>query len=323
MTGQAPGFLFQLATIFYLILPLYMLILVGYTLRKSGLVVGSQREAFSRLNFYGAAPAIIFFKVSTSDLSALWTSSLLLHLVIALFLFTTALYILGRMLNLEPSKQGVFVQGSFRSNMFYIGIPVSDLVFGSGTLGFAFIVLAVMMPLYNLISVVALSLPHQESGLDRKKIWNLSKNIFSNPLILSAVIGILVKLLEVPVPEFIMKSTAMLGKISLPLALVEVGNSLSLSSIRRVSPLSWLALSMKLIFVPLAYLLFLYNLGNSGPELKTVIILMAAPTAMLSFIMAKNMQGDETMATHLVVVSSFLSMLSLPLWVYFLNLFLG
>ncbi len=321
MQSTTPGFLVQLGAIFYLIFPLYVLILVGYILKKSRLVGADQQLDFSRLNFYGAAPAIIFFEISKSDVNTLFTNPVLLILALGVTAASLLLYLMGWVMRLTPAQQGVFVQGSFRSNMFYIGIPVCDLVFGGQSLGFAFIVLALILPLYNFLSVLALSLPHQSSALNRSDVRQIATNILKNPLIISVLLGIAVQLFQVQVPSFLTKSLEMLGKISLPLALVEVGSSLRLGSVSRLLLVSWLGVLMKLVLVPLGYLVFLLLFGAEGSELKTMIVLMAAPTAMMSYIMAKNMKGDETMATHLVVVTTFFSMVTLPLWVWALDKF--
>ncbi len=127
--------------------------------------------------------------------------------------------------------RGAFIQGSFRGNFAILGFAMLSSAYGSSVLAPAAVVLAAIMPPYNILSVLALSLTLKKerhiSG------WTITKQILTNPLIIAAAIAVPFSLAQISLPQMMLTSIEHLSSLTLPLALIGIGGSLSFSGVRQ------------------------------------------------------------------------------------------
>src|SRR5690606_24357773 len=103
-----------------------------------------------------------------------------------------------------------------------MGLALSYIMFGEAGLPAASLLLATMIPLFNVLSVIVLSLPHQQ-GL---QLWTMLKSVLTNPLILGILLALPFSLLHWPIPELVLHTGNYLRDLTLPLALLAIGGSL-------------------------------------------------------------------------------------------------
>jgi hypothetical protein len=166
--------------------------------------------------------------------------------------------------------------------------------------------------LQNLLSVWVLR-PQPEKKSQRDPL-HLAKKILANPVILSALAGIAFSLFRVPLPQILSRSLAILSGMALPLALIIIGASLSLRLIRAHL---WQALAsggFKLVLLPLAGYLVYVGCGLDRGAYMPGLILLAAPSATVTYVMAAEMHGSPDLASATVTLNTLLSALTYTLW---------
>ena len=142
----------------------------------------------------------------------------------------------------------------------------------------------------------------------------MMRNILVNPVILSAMAGILCSFTGLRIPIVIDRSLEILSGMALPLALLIIGASLSFDLFRIHTRLVLSAGATKLLILPgLGF--GLYKLfGFSPQDYLPGLILLASPTATISYIMAKEMKGDPDFAVAAISAVTLLSCLTFILW---------
>ena len=138
-------------------------------------------------------------------------------------------------------------------------------------------------------------------------------------MILGCAAGILCSALEVVFPASLDRALALVGRIALPLALIAVGAGLDFGKLRAELAAASLVALLKLGAYPgLAYL-GLRAIGLAGADLEVPVLIMASPTAVVSYIMAREMQGDEQLAGAIVMGTTTYSLLTVSVWLYLLH----
>ena len=220
------------------------------------------------------------------------------------------------LLEKENRRRGVLVQGIMRSNFVIFGLPVLVSLCGENSnTGAVSLVIAVVVPMFNAFSVIALEV--YRGG--KLNFWKIAKSVASNPLILSSLLGIVLLALGVKLPEVIDKPLSDLADVATPLALVILGAEFSFRQVKSCLRQLVLGVTGRLIVMPLIFLTIAILLGFRGEELIALMVMLAAPPAVSSFTMAQQMEGDSELAGGLVVFGSLFAVLTMFLWIFALK----
>ena len=121
----------------------------------------------------------------------------------------------------------------------------------------------------------------------------------------------------ITLPVFVNRALEALGAAAVPIALFCIGGSLAITSLR--GRRSWIVAAALLKVAVLPFLVFALGrlAGLGAPEMRIALVMAASPTAAAAFVMAKQMGGDEALASGSIALSTVLSALSLAaaLWV--------
>ena len=300
------------------VLPVFLVIATGWLLRVFGFVDGGINAFLSRLVFYVAAPALLLRSTALSPLRE--TVDLRALLVIAgvtAAVSAVAYLAAGRS---SPARRGVLTQGALRSNMVFVGLPVVANAYGERVLAPAAVLIGFMVVVYNLLAVLVLVLPHRRGDGSAWRVWGETAwKILRNPLILACASGIALSALGIGLPESGDRALDLVGRIAMPLALLSVGASLDFGRLRAELAPALLVSLIKLVIYPALVWGGLRAVGLEGMELGVPVLIMAAPTAVVSCIMAQEMRGDERLAAAIVIGSTVASLLSISAWLAFLR----
>jgi len=295
------------------VLPVFLVIALGYVLRVLGFLRESTVVAFSRLVFYVAAPLLLMRAIAATPFSR---SAHLptIGVVIAASVLTAGLsYAVLR--RSSPARRGVLAQGTHRSNTFFFGLPVAVSALGEGVVGQAAVLIGCIVILYNLLGVLVLALPHRDLSARSAAVWGeAARRIALNPLILGVAAGILLSLTDTALPRILDRPVEMVARTALPLALITLGAGLDLGRLRAELAPALAVSAVKLVVYPAIVWLWLRELGLTGAALQTPVLLVASPVAVVSFIMAREMKGDERLAGAIVIGSTLLSVLTTVGW---------
>jgi predicted permease len=299
-----------------IVLPVFLVIGLGYGLRWGGFLREPTTGTLSRLVFYIAAPALLFRSLSHTPLQETVDLSTLLLVAGVTLVVAFAVYLAAA--RTAPSRRGVLAQGCHRSNMVFVGLPIIINAYGEGVIAAAAILIAVMVVFYNLLAVCLLTLPHQTASASDPTVWlGTMGKILRNPLILGCAGGILISALKVTLPPSLDQSLALVGRTAMPLALLTVGAGLEFRQLRSEVPAATLIALIKLVVYPALVFLGLRSLGLQGRELETPVLLMASPTAVVSYIMAREMAGEARLAGAIVIATTAGSLFTMLGWLLF------
>jgi predicted permease len=295
------------------VLPVFLVLGLGAVLRRRGLLRDDARDALSGLVFYVAAPALLLYSTAATPLGEAVDPRLLLYL--AALTVTVALVAYLSCARCRPSRRGVIAQGFHRANMVFMGLPVLSNAYGEEAVGQVAVTVAAMVILYNFLAVLLLTLPHRQHSAGSARIWlSTTGRVVRNPLILGCGVGILLSALHVTLPLSVERALTLVGRSAMPLALLVLGADLDFRRLRDdLSPTLLIAVG-KLVVYPGLVWLGLRALGYEGMQLAAPVLILAAPTAVVSHVMAREMGGDTRLAGAIVVGTTAFSLLTFLGW---------
>ena len=297
------------------IIPIFTIILLGLVARWKGFIPEEFLGPANRLVYYLAIPAMIFRAISRASIKAQFNLTVLSITLLSVLAVFVLAWITGSVRHIRRGQLGTFIQSSVHGNLGYIGLAVSYYFLGDKGFVKASIIAGFLMILQNFLAVIALQL-NSDSRLLKENKFNVILRIAGNPVILSALAGILFSLGEVKIPIVIDRSLEILSGLALPTALLLIGASLSFKLIHRKFFAVLTTSFMKLVLLP-GLGLFIYRLfGLSLHDYLPGLILLASPSATLTYVMAKEMGGDTDFAVAAISLSTMLSALTFTLWLH-------
>lgn len=295
--------------------PLFLIMAVGYLLRRTPMLDEHAIKNCNQMVFKLFLPALMFRNLVETDFSQAVEPAMLLVCIVGLLLSYGVSFFMIPLFCKDPRRRGVLAQGIARSNTALFGVPVALSIYGEGNYGAVVVMMAFVVPLTNLCSVLVLEL--SRGG---KPQWgHILKSIGTNPIIIVTLLGILLNVSHVAVPDMVLSAVKSLGAVATPLAFVSLGASFSFQGARKNSKALFAATALRLMVLPALFLGAAVLLGVRGQQLCAVLLLSAPPTAVSSFPMAQVMGGDAELADQIVVTTSLCSIITMFLWIYLLK----
>lgn len=301
------------------ILPVFLILFLGYILRRINIIDDPFISTSSTLVYKVALPVFLFLKLSITDFTTtFYPEEILFILCGILFSFCTTWFVAKTFIK-NKKDLGVFVQGSFRSNFAIVGLAIIYNIFGEKGLAEGSVILAFIVGALNILSLIVL-----ESTLKPDSKINLAKVFFSLlkvPLIIAVIVSLPFSFLKISIPETLVNTGNYLAALTLPLALLGIGGSLNFSQMKKASKLAISAAVIKIFVIPVILTYVAYHLGFKGDTLGIIFIFFACPTAIVSFIMAKALGGNEKLAGNIIVISTVGSVFTISLGIFLLKFF--
>ena len=293
-----------LSIAFHAIVPLFLIIAVGYAVKRLGWIGPEEVRRFNKVTFYTFMPVMLFYNIYTSDFSQAVRLPYVLLVVgaaLSMVLIATVVTLLAEK---TPQRRGVMIQAAFRSNFVLLGLPIAMELLPGGNLGVTALMIAIVVPIFNILSVVILE--YFRGGTPKLKEVLLA--VGKNPLIIGSLAGLLVQALHVSLPDVLVSFAGKMNSAATPLILLLLGASFEA---RKLS----VCVGLRLVIFPGAILTLAMLLGIRDTEFVTLLAMCAAPTAVNSFNMAQQLGGDSQLAGSAVVVSTALSFVTLFVWI--------
>ena len=313
------------------VLPIVLLILLGYFLRQKNFFSDTFIQMGNKLMFRISLPTMLFVSVygikSLSEIN--W--DICLYCVLA----TTTVFLLGCVTAVlttpVPERRGVLVQCAFRSNYAIIGIPLAATLGGEAATAVAAVLAAALVPYLNILAVLALSIFRKDENGEKLNVKKIAGDVARNPLIAGVLAGLLVLLVrQWQINRFgtvvfslerdlsvVYKVAKDLKAMTTPLALILLGGQFRFSAVRGlfkeiVVGTVWRTVLAPIVGVGGAVLLGHLGLFQCGAaEYPALIALYGSPVAVSSAIMAREMHNDEQLATQLLVWTSVASIVTI------------
>lgn len=283
------------------VLPVFVLIAVGYGLRKSDFLPDATWRPIEKLSINLLYPGFLIPAIWSADISGGGAGAAGLAAVTSVLIIATITLLLKPLIRLDgPAYTSVF-QGVIRWNSF-VFLPVIQSVYGPDGLALAAVVIGAMIPVTNILCVVVL----ERWGADRKplSVLSLARAIVSNPILVACLIGLALNLAGVPRLPGLSDTLELLGAAALPLGLIVAGAGLSFAEVARRKVTITVVTSVKLIVTPplMWGLCVLY--GGDATAQGIALMCGAAPGAAASYMLARQMGGDAPLMAGIVALTT-------------------
>ncbi len=301
-----------MADILKTIVPIFVIIFLGWSLRRFDFMQEGFVKPANRLVYFVAIPAMIFREIAEAALAEHFRLILVAATLSPILLIFLVGLVLVRGINLQRYQVGTFLQSTFHGNLGYIGLAVSYYFLGKDGFTRASILAGFIILLQNFLAVVVLS--RFSAAPKETSLYSLLKRILINPIIISAMAGMAFSLTGLYLPMILDRSLKILSGMALPLALLVIGTSLSFAQMREQLRLTLVVGVFKLMLLPALGLSLFLLLQLYPVEYLPPLILLASPTATVTYVMASEMGGDADLATAAISVTTLASAVTFTLW---------
>lgn len=305
---------FAFSTVF----PLCFTLILGYLARMLGWLSEDASNQMNKVCFNIFLPTSLFMSVYKSQLKVVDYELIGFGLVIVC-LFFLLVFAWVHHTSYAPKTKGVMIQGMARSNFILFGIPLTASFLGSDQVGTTAVLIAFVIPLYNVLSIFALQL-YQDGG--SFKLLSVLKKSLTNPLIIGTILAFICVLLSIKLPSFLVSSLDSVSSAATPLALFLLGSNFVFSKLGSNSKLLIQVVCSKLILMPAIVLGLAYLLEFKGAALVALLAMSASPTAVSSYTMAQSMHMDDEAAGQIVVITTILSIFTIFVWIMIMKTYM-
>ncbi|MBF0381216.1 MAG: AEC family transporter [Magnetococcales bacterium] len=296
-------------TIINALAPIFLIVLGGVFLNYLRFPGDDFWPMAERFTYYILFPALLIFKLGTATFEQIAAWEIIFAVSLPLIIVSTLLLILSKWFwKNGPAFTSLF-QGSVRFNT-YVGLAASQQIFGEDGLIIAAMVIAVMIPLINVLCITVFALKTSKKAPSiQGLLWEITKN----PLIIGCFIGILLNLSGATLPFWSVSFLEILSQPALPLGLLAVGASLKLTDFTTSISAIVISSSIKLLIIPVVAWAAGSTIGISGLTLQIVTLFFCLPTAPSAYILARQLGGDHKQMATIITAQALLAMLTMPL----------
>lgn len=304
-------------TVFAALVPVFLLIVLGFGLRRSIMKQDAMWIGVENLVYCVLFPALLIDSLARANLKSVPIAGVggsLLLSVIAMSLLCLALRpLLAKAIGLSGPTFSSLFQGATRWQTF-VALSVAGNLWDQLGITLASVAMVAMIPLLNVLSVWVLA--HYASP--QRMSWPvLLKTIAKNPLIWACIIGIAINLTGLPMPRPAHEFLDALGRCSLAMGLLVVGAGLQLEGLHRPGAAAMLTVVLKLAVMPLIAIGLGVTFGLSGTSLAVVACCAAVPAASNGYVLARQMGGDAPMLAQVLTIQTALAVLTMPVFIAF------
>ncbi len=328
-------------------IPIFLVMIVGWIIKKCQIIDDNFVSKANKYVFHVALPVLLYKDLSKADFVSQFDITFVLFCIIVTTIMFLGVWGLTELFMKEDTMKGAFVQASCRSSAAILGIAFIQNMYSDA--GMAPLMILAAVPLFNIFSVVILTFKAHEEGFNypidntsyinknstnadkaninnksnnnKKAILQSCMNIVRNPIIIGIFIGFIASLAHIKLPIVFDKAVESIAQTATPMALICIGAGFEgRKAIKKIRP-TLIAAFIKIIGLAVLFLPVAIWMGFRNQELVAILIMLASPTTVTAYIMAKNMYNDEVLTSSVVVVTTFLSSITLTGWIYILRTF--
>jgi hypothetical protein len=282
-------------TVLNIVAPVFLLASVGFIWVKAGFEY--QMAFVTRLVMTLSVPCLIFVALMQADIAPEALATLSLASLTAYAGVALACFVVVKTLGLDRQ---IYLAPLIFGNTGNLGLPLALFAFGDVGLSYAIVVFAVMAVLTFTIGIWMVS---GLGSLDR---------LIKDPVVAATLLGALFLWQGWETPVFLTNSMSLIGQIAIPIMLITLGVAVARLNIASL----WQALGLSLLklCICIGIAIFVTRWFDLSPIAAAVLIVqMATPVAVTSYLLAEKYQIDAQPVAGLVVISTLLSVVSLPL----------
>lgn len=306
--------------------PIFLVMIVGWCIMHLGVIDDHFANVANKYVFKCALPVLLFRDLSSADFYSKFDARFVAYCAITTIVMFMAVWIGVDLFMKDKTMHGSFIQCSCRSSAAILGMAFIQNMYSDT--GMAPLMIVAAVPLFNIISVTALTFKANpgegEEYVELSKKDEIKKaffNILTNPIIIGIVVGLIASLVQLHLPVILDKTVQSIAQTATPMALICIGAGFEgKKAIKKIKP-TVVGTFIKLIGLPLIFMPIAVYMGFRNQELMAVLIMLASPTTVTSYIMAKSMNNDHVLASSIIVLTTMLSSITLTGWIFILRSF--
>jgi predicted permease len=298
-------------------IPIFFVIIIGYILKQIGMLNDNFINVANKFNFKISLPILLFTDIASTNIIKNFDGKYILFCAVVTSICFSTIWFLSKKVIKDTSMVGAFVQASFRGSAAILGIAFIKNIYGDS--GMVPLMIIGAVPLYNIYSVIVLTLEGGENKNAKDNIKKACINIVKNPIIIGIILGMISSFLNINFPQILDKTLQNFAVMASPLALITIGAGFEgKSALAKIKP-TLAASVIKLIVQGALFLPLAVFLGFRDQKLIALVIMLGSPTTVSCYIMAKNMNNDDVLTSSIVVVTTLLSAFTLTLLIFILK----
>ncbi|MFP4084733.1 MAG: AEC family transporter [Desulfonatronovibrio sp.] len=304
-----------MSSIFLALSPIFILILMGWFFHRIEFPGASFWPMAEKITYYVFFPALLFFSLYRADFSEARFWHLSAAVGGTMFIISLIMLLIRPLIRLTDSEFSSLFQGGLRPNT-YVGISAAFIFLGEQGLTMAAMVIAVMIPLANIISVAVVT----RFGNNQSRGWkHAGYALARNPLILACLAGILANAADLRLILGTEEVVRILSQASLSLGLLAVGAGLQFRGLTsKTVPIAW-AGTFKLVLQPLLMGFLALWLGMGQDIVLVIVIFASLPCGAAAYVMARQLRGNMEIMAAIITVQTVAAILTMPLIIGLFN----
>lgn len=310
-------------SIYASLLPVFMLIAIGFGLRKLNVIPEEQWRGIERLVFWILLPALLILVLADASLGIGEALTFAMAILGTIIFMCLAAFLARRPLQRWFGADGPAFTTVFQTTTRwhgFIALAVADKLFGAPGLALLAVVFVVMVPVLNTSSILVLA---AYAGKDPAPGRIIVRSLVSNPIMWGLIIGLIIRFSGVVLPDIATSTLELAGDGALGVSLLALGAGLSWRAVRKTSALVVVASFAKLIVYPLVGIGFALMFGVTGMAFVIVVLATAVPTAVNGYVLAREMGGDAELYAATLTAQVVVSFITLPLFMWGAMVFTG
>ena len=297
-------------------LPLFVLLGLGMYLRKREIFTDDYVSRTTTIVYHYMLPAKMFLDVSAIDLSAAFDPRYLTIAAVCITAEFILAWVMADLMCKDRSKQSAMAHACYRGNFMYLGIALLQNIYGAQIVPSAAVIIILVVPFYNISGIFLMTVKESRDGFHPGRIL---LGVLKNPIVLSILLALPFAYFQIELPFLVTKSLGYLKSATSTLALLAVGASIKLETIRTDWRLRAKISSIKLLLMPAIAAAMAILAHLNAEQIVTLTVVCAMPSAINVFIVTDKMGGDGRVAGSAVVVTHLLSLFTMTAIVFALK----
>lgn len=296
--------------------PLFILLSLGVFLRKSGIIDEHTLNQLNKLAFKVFLSVSLYYNIYMADVSEVFDEKMLIFAVAAQLIIVLISLLIAFAAEKTKKRRGALSHVIFHTNFVIFGTMIGTALCGEGNIGKISLLIAVIVPLQNILSVIVLEMFKENGKIELKQlVWQVIKN----PYVIAALLGFATQLLQVSFPEFLENAIRDVGRCGAPVAIIVMGGLFNFGAIKENVKTIIVGCLSRLVLIPSIMLPIAVYFDFRGTAMIGLMCIFIAPCATSSFNLASMMDSDEDLTSQLIVFTSLFSLGTIFAWISILS----
>ena len=288
------------------ILPLFSIIILGYFLKKKEIITKQWETISNKIVYNIALPALLIKALSKADIKEVFSLKIIISVVVPISTVIFLALIISKYL-FEPKdyRKSTFVHSSFHGNIGYMAYAVGFYALNSSNFHYLVVISSILIIFQNIMPIIVLTLFSNSFDLKKMSVM-IVRTILKNPVILAVIGGCILSIFKIDIPVPLKRFINIIASMALPTALLLIGAGLIFKDINSMLKYILIISTFKLVLLPITGLIVLKGMGLDIKFILPLLILLASPTAVLTYILSTEIGGSPNLAASNISVQTLL-----------------